>query len=114
MYNLINTMIMYNVVLSQIGKSKKQLFDFFVANNYDTDKVERFEQECDDMIAYTESELEGMQASQDYSDGSWSYGSTDLDNWIEEQEKHLADLCELRDNTQECYSMLDDYLAEIQ
>ena len=114
MFNLINSMIMYNVVLSQIGTSKQQLFDYFIANNFDTDKVEKFEQECDDMIAYTESELEGMQASQDYSDGSWSYGSADLDNWAEEQEKHLEDLKALRDNAQECYTMLDDYLAEIQ
>lgn len=106
---------MYNVVLSQIGKTKEQLFEYFVAKNYDLDKVFNFTAECEEMIADVERELSDadLHATQDYHDGSWSYGSAELDNWVEMQEQHIEDLQELLDNAEDCYSMLDDYLAEL-
>lgn len=107
---------MCNVVLSQIGKNKQQLFDFFISNNYDVDMVSNFEDECEEMIAYVERELddENLVETQDMRDGSWSYGSRELDNWVRDQESHLEDLRELRDNAIDCYSMVDDYLANLQ
>lgn len=107
---------MYNVVLSQIGKNKEQLFSFFVSEKYDTDKVHNFYAECEEMLAYAERELNDadLHATQSYSDGSWSYGSEELDNWVELQQQHIEDLQQLRDNAEDCYSMLDDYLAELQ
>lgn len=105
-----------SIIMSQIGKSKKELFDYFVANNYDTDKVHEFYAQCEDMIAKIDSELQDIYANATYdcSDNSWSYGSYSTNSWVDKQESNLEGLRELRDNAEECYSMLDDYLAELQ
>lgn len=98
-----------------LGKTKQQIFDYCVLNGVGIDTIFAVGEKADSKISSLERELRELENSYVYdnSTGGW-YAPFDVRCKSDELESEIGNMIALRDNTEEVYSMLDDYYYERQ
>lgn len=98
-----------------LGKTTQQIFDYCVLNGVSVDTIFAVGEKADSKISSLECELRELENSYVYdnSTGGW-YAPFDIRCKSDELESEIGNMIALRDNTEEVYSMLDDYYYDRQ
>lgn len=98
-----------------LGKTKQQIFDYCVSNNVDIDTIFVVSEMADKKIPKLEGELKVLARYYEWDSdcGCW-FADNKVEDEYDEIENKIESLRTLRDNTEEVYSMLDDYYYERQ
>lgn len=98
-----------------LGKTKQQIFDYCVLNGVGVDTIFAVGEKADSKISSLERELRELDSCYVYEEetGGW-YAPFDVRCKSDELESEIGNMIALRDNTEEVYSMLDDYYYERQ